>query len=152
MIVEIKGARGKKVASSLEDACRYFMYLLMPPKIQPYLSIYIILENLPIDGLTEGVDISGPSRLYNIYINKRCSAEEKLIVLAHECIHIKQLAMGDWQQLPQKHTALPRHVWYGETVDEEEEPWELEAYMWEDDLVRLYHERGNVHSIDEDNR
>ena len=83
------------------------------------------------------------ARLFDIRLNKNLSRRRTLETLAHELVHLKQQAKGEWYEYDRSPSC---HRWNGTRirVDKENDnsywlaPWEIEAYGMEFGLFRAF--------------
>jgi hypothetical protein len=91
---------------------------------------------------------SKPQRDFNIIIRRDDPLEEQLRTLAHEMIHVRQIAMNEWQVRVWQSDFKVHSRWRGEPVPlglpYDKKPWEIEAYekeealmeKWRDEMIR----------------
>jgi hypothetical protein len=61
-------------------------------------------------------------------------------VLAHELVHLKQMAKGEMKDkyVKSRYVTVWRGDWYEDDVNYWDQPWELEAYGLENSLVAKF--------------
>jgi hypothetical protein len=107
----------------------------------------VIKKNLEEDGFCciEDYNKSGKPREFTIEIDKSLNLKTMLLVLAHECVHVKQYATGELDD--------NLSVWRGRKVNSDkvpywEHPWEIEAYGREKGLYVRFAEKHQLGKID----
>jgi hypothetical protein len=125
----------------LKYAANWFAHMIMSPQLCKNISIQIINEEMPhhIRAEIEVADVLSLPRNFIIRIDPSMGRKLYLMSLAHEIVHIKQMATGE---LKDKRT--PGLVnWNGETINENEKdywdyPWEIDAHGREIGLHRRF--------------
>jgi hypothetical protein len=71
-----------------------------------------------------------------IFIDNKLSLPRLLTTLAHEMVHAKQIMSGEFHTVKSRNGKFKR-FWFGEqiSVKYEKQPWEIEAYLMEQELV-----------------
>jgi hypothetical protein len=128
IIVETEtGAAGEE----LLDACEFFLEVL---QVTTEKDIYILVE--PIDEcrlFTGVIEVCHDENMHEITLTPRTTRIERLLTLAHECVHLKQFELG---RLKIVDDVLE---WEGRVyTDEAEQPWEDEAEALETVLCDLF--------------
>jgi hypothetical protein len=69
-------------------------------------------------------------------IDSRLSVPRLLVILAHEMVHVKQIAKGQYKGMKSRN-GRPISLWCGKKVkaDYNERPWEIEAYLRQEELL-----------------
>lgn len=124
----------------IEDALKFYLeYLKIPQYVRQYLEITIDMDpNNAYAGLC--VPLGDDYRDFVITINP--AASDILTVLAHEVVHLKQLAtyeMVDTMEGTMWKTIL--HYPVDANVDIKghfEAPWEIEAYALQDEMTKAW--------------
>ena len=87
----------------------------------------------------EGMNV----RLFDIEINNSISKRLTLESIAHEMVHLKQLAKSEWYEYDRSPC---QHRWNGTIINLDESkdnywlaPWEVEAYGMQFGLFRLFY-------------
>lgn len=140
MRVSILGAKDKELTATLKNATRCFAEVLMSPQMIRYLNIRIILKvNLDAGGYCLSDDDRKP-RNFTIEIYKSRSKYTILEILAHEMIHVKQMATGQLKDISIKKQSVVSWcgVVYSDDVSYWDQPWEIEAYGLQNSLVAKY--------------
>jgi len=95
-------------------------------------------EQMPeiIRGLTQYISVSDSTRLFRIRIDARLDETQRLNVLAHEMVHVRQYLSGDLKIIAGK------IVWKGDTYpyihrNPRDLPWEREAYRYDQYLAKV---------------
>jgi hypothetical protein len=83
-------------------------------------------------GLT--LDLSAQTGAYLIVIKPKRNLVELGLTLAHEMVHVKQLAKGMLKQKRSGHTWLGKM--YGKTTPYLDMPWEIEAFSKQELILR----------------
>jgi hypothetical protein len=83
-------------------------------------------------GLT--IDLSAQTGAYLIVIKPKRNLVELGLTLAHEMVHVKQLAKGLLKQKRSGHTWLGKM--YGKTTPYLDMPWEIEAFSKQELILR----------------
>lgn len=140
MKVSILGAKDRVLSSTLKEATGYFATSLVSTQLIPYLNIRILIkEKLDAGGYCQSEEIIKP-RNFLIEIYKHRSKYWMLETLAHEMIHVKQMAKG---QLKERSFKKQRVIsWHGTVYQDDvsywDQPWEIEAYELQSSLVFKY--------------
>ena len=147
MLAQVKGTRDNQLKKLLSVATQYYCYRLLPPRIARNLQIEILLKkDLEEDGFCEIADYNtkGKARYFTIELARSLNKKSLLRTLAHECVHIKQYALGE---LDENMT-----VWRGRRVNSDtvpywDHPWEIEAYGKEKGLYVRFSEAHDLGKI-----
>jgi hypothetical protein len=83
-------------------------------------------------GLT--IDLSAQTGAYLVVIKPKRNLVELGLTLAHEMVHVKQLAKGLLKQKRSGHTWLGKM--YGKTTPYLDMPWEIEAFSKQELILR----------------
>jgi len=127
----IKGFRGKQ-KKLIEKAIPYYLEVLVGPRLTNNLMVHVI--NLPkkerdqtqADIVWE--DSNYKPREFTIRIDNGLKIRPLLMGLAHECVHIKQFARGEWVHLLKNGAQKWQGVILPEGIDYWDNPAEIEAY------------------------
>lgn len=78
---------------------------------------------------------SGPNTIY-MALDSRLTMSQLLITLAHEMVHVKQIAKGQYKGRLARNGRL-LSCWMGKAIRTEytKRPWEIEAFSRQEDLV-----------------
>lgn len=142
MLVRVIGAKDKELTNLLKMAARSFADKLLSPQLIKNIAIKIrIHEKLGAGGYCdfeeEGLQFP------RSFIIDICRTKKKIhmfTVLAHEMVHLKQMAKGEMKDKYVKTKYIT--VWRGETYNDDisywDQPWEIEAYGLENSLVAKF--------------
>lgn len=129
MDLEIAGIRTKRERVILEDALNFYLYKLLPSRIVQNLTIDLTFRKKlddDADGycMVTGYNTKNRAREFEVEVQNNPSMRYKLMTLAHECVHLKQYALGeiDEHMNTWKGTRVPKSTDYWDS------PWEIEAY------------------------
>ena len=91
-------------------------------------------KNLGFSGCVMQLD--NDHREMVIFIDSGLNVERTMKTLAHEMIHVKQIARGQLQEHVTKNGNL-QHIWMGKVNRQSyyKRPWEIEAYSRENELA-----------------
>ena len=148
MLTQVKGTRDVRLKKLLSVATQYYCYQLLPSRIVRNINIEIQLKkDLEEDGFCEIADYNtkGKARYFTIELDRSLNKKTLLRTLAHECVHIKQYAMGELDE--------GMSVWRGKRVNSDnvpywDHPWEIEAYGREKGLYVRFSEAHQLGLID----
>lgn len=148
MLSEVKGTRDKRIKNLLAAASEFYCSNLMSSRLIHNIRINVVIKkNLEEDGFCciEEYNKSGKPREFTIEIDKALNLKTMLLVLAHECVHVKQYATGELDD--------SLSVWRGRKVNSDkvpywEHPWEIEAYGREKGLYVRFAEKHDLGKID----
>ena len=104
MDLEIAGIRTKRERVILEDAMNFYLYKLLPSKIVQTLVVDLTFRKKlddDADGycMVTGYNSKKRAREFEVEIQNNPSMRYKLMTLAHECVHLKQYALGEIDEL-----------------------------------------------------
>lgn len=147
MLSEVKGTRDKRLKTLLAVAAEFYCSNLMTSRLVHNISINIQLKKgLEEDGFCciEDYNTAGKPREFTIELDRGLNDKTLLTVLAHECVHVKQYAMGELDD--------NLSVWRGRKVNSDkvpywEHPWEIEAYGRERGLYVRFIEKHNLQKL-----
>lgn len=147
MLSKVTGTADKRLKNLLKCATEYYCGSLMSPRLIRNISISIVLKkDLEEDGFCciEEYNTAGKPREFVIEIDKKLNKRTMLTVLAHECVHVKQYAMGELDD--------GMTVWRGRRVNSDklpywDHPWEIEAYGKEKGLFVRFAEKQGLYSL-----
>lgn len=140
----VKGTRDKKLKKLLAVAVQYYCSRLMTKRMMNNIYIDVVLKkDLDESGYCEITDYnkSGKPRYFTIEIDKSMNVKSILMTLAHECVHVKQYALGEINE--------NLSVWRGKRVNSDtlpywDHPWEVEAYGKERGLFVRFSESHDI--------
>jgi len=140
MKVKILQKGGSKQHSTIEDAVRFFAKELMSTRMTNTLTIRVAMRVTGRSKKTTRGHVhmlangSVAQKVYNINIDRDMHLASQLQVLAHEMIHVQQIATGRFQQRVWKSDRKLHVRWEGKDIGEgfkikyREQPWEVEAF------------------------
>ena len=128
-------SRSKARKELIENASKFYAQLLNLD-FSTYTVFICTQHNLrKLDG-NNGVCGKTGKRQITVAIDSRLSMIRTLYTLAHEMVHVKQIARGQYRSEPSRNGKHKR-FWLGKQVAVSylKRPWELEAFRMEDVLV-----------------
>jgi hypothetical protein len=141
MIIEVSGHRSPKFKAMLSSAIESYCTRIISKKILKtiHLKVYLKkkLEYPSMQGYCYYVSHEDGIREFEIAIKKNTSLRELLIYIAHECVHVKQLASGELKD------GVRKCKWQGQLIEDDkldywDLPWEIEAYGREKGLYHRF--------------
>lgn len=142
--MEIQVNTRSKVRKDFISACsKMFADILNLNNSKFSLEIYTV-ANLRRDENNNGVVTQiGPKKIA-MMLDSRLSMARLLYTLAHEMVHVKQIAKGQYRGLRAGNGKVVT-VWMGKIVKAEyfDRPWEIEAFKREKRLVEILCKRVN---------
>lgn len=148
MQTQVRGTYNKRLKRLLAVATQYYCDKLLPKRIARNVQVEIVLrKDLDEQGYCEISDYnaSGKAREFKIEINKNANLKIILMTLAHECVHLKQYALGELNE--------NMSAWRGRRIDSDsvnywDHPWEIEAYGRERGLfTRFVDDHGGINAL-----
>ena len=142
MIVSVNGAKDPELTKLLKLATKFFADKLLSPQLQKNIYVKIrIHDKLGAGGYCDFIEEGLPTpRSFEIDIQKSRKKIHMFSVLAHEMVHLKQIAYGEMKDKYIKHKYVT--VWRGEQYEDDvgywDQPWEMEAYGLENSLVAKF--------------
>ena len=141
MDVTISGAKDRELTKILRLATYSFSKNLFSPRLASNLKLDIrIKDKLDAGGYCNYVGDSKPPRTFMIEIFRARKKIHMFSALAHEMVHVKQMAKGEMKDRYKKTKYVT--VWRGETYEDDvhywDQPWEIEAYGLENSLVAKF--------------
>lgn len=142
MFIRVTGKIDKKIKDTLSGAATFYLEKMMDSLTSKNVVVDIKVRKSIEDNHEGMCDITGYDgrnrpREFDIYVKKSASVRFMLMTLAHECVHLKQYAMGELQE--------SHLVWRGVKMDPDinywESPWEIEAFGRERGLYSMYCEK-----------
>lgn len=141
MRVSVKGKNDKVAKTEIRYAAKYYMNILLKGKEDLLDKLDITVEFIRMD--TKGncsphdeTDGELPTE-FIIELDPRASRDNQLSTLAHECVHIKQFALGELDY-GDKFIIYKKKKFNLDTVDYWDLPSEIEAYGREVGLLHRY--------------
>jgi hypothetical protein len=125
------------------QALDFFADALLTKQLKRHIIVNVkFLKKMDCLGLTdvEDFNVAGKPREFNIEVYRKQSAEEIILTLAHEFVHLSQYCRGDLNP--------EMTVWRGEKVNADEipyheQPWEIEAEVISHIIFNEYKEKLN---------
>lgn len=142
MIVTVRGAKDAELTKLLKLAANSFAEKMMSAQLSKNIRLTIFIKDkLDAGGYCDYEEEGLPSpRTFNIEIKRLRTKIHMFLVLAHEVVHLKQMAKGEWKEKFKKSKYVT--VWRGETYEHDisywDQPWEIEAYGLEQSLVAKF--------------
>ena len=142
MIVKVNGAKDRDLTQLLKLAASSFAEKLISPQLDKNITLNIyIRDKLDAGGYCDFEEEGLPlPRTFNIDIQRTRKKIHMFYVLAHEMVHLKQMAKGELKDRYKKTKDVT--VWRGETYEDDisywDQPWEIEAYGLENSLVAKF--------------
>ncbi len=158
MILHVINTRDQKLCQLIKLASQFYASKLLHKNLSKNLEVTIELsDGIGADGLTTWEDDYVKPREFSIVIrrdidsDKQQSYERILLSLAHEFVHIKQMAKGE---LKERFGRNEKYVLWKNTkfksLFENDEywdlPWEIEAHGKEDGLLYRFVKKYNLFS------
>lgn len=140
MKIYVRGKNDILTKKHIKYAIRLFGKQLLSNKLYPNITVLIQNMNIDVWGYCGISDINERKpRSFEILLNPSLSKNKQLITLAHEMVHLKQLALCEFKSYDNGH-----YKWYNQTVimyhdQYDEMPWEIEAQSKEKELIEQYH-------------
>jgi hypothetical protein len=134
--INVIGSTKKKRALA-ESAVTFCISELMPR--MRTLEIEIVIKNLNIEGDAGWCYKGDGNRDFYIDVDKNLDDEELVETVCHEMVHVWQGATRKMKDLP-----FGRKMYMGKVYDDttayDDEPWEIEAYAMQGDLLEKFKE------------
>lgn len=141
-MIEVCGTN-RKLKSKITNFTEWLCYRLLGERLAPNVAVTIIVSKFEDDevgfhGFAEYEDCNIRPREFLVRLNKKLSEEDLMETLAHEMVHVKQIARGERQE---RYRGGYKVIWKG--VDHtntpySKQPWERQAYRMEKKLVKEY--------------
>ena len=141
MIITVKGAKDKQLTYMLKLATNSFAKNLFSLQMIRHLEIRIRIEDkLDAGAYCDYIGDRYPPRIFLIDIHRTSKKIHMFSALAHEMVHVKQLAKGEMKDrlLKTKYYTLWRGETYSNDVSYWDQPWEIEAYGLQESLVAKF--------------
>lgn len=144
MIVEFEGRTPTMPCKEIREAATFFAEALMGPKLTPNIHLVIGFERMgDTNGCVNPIDVGrhGP-RMFEMTLDPRMGKRKMIRVLAHEMVHVKQMARKELVEFGDRGVAY----WNKKRYKVEKAnyiqylfwPWEVEAFGLEKGLVLCY--------------
>lgn len=129
--------------TELFQAKNYFAKKLLTARMLNYVDIRVKLVSGDAPSglcIIDDYNNQNKPRSFTVEINKNQPKNEILLALAHEMVHVKQYVYGELND--------EMSTWLGQKIDADEieyfeQPWEIEAHVFESFLVNLFMEEKN---------
>ena len=135
--INVIGSTKKKRALA-ENAVTFCISELMPR--MRTLEIELNLKNLKNEGVAGWCYEGDGNRDFYIDVDKNLDDEELVETVCHEMVHVWQGATRKMKDLP-----FGRKMYMGKVYDDttvyDDEPWEIEAYAMQGDLLEKFKEK-----------
>lgn len=150
MKISVNGAKDKLLSKYLKCAANFYAETLLPKKIVDNITLKIIVhDTLDAGGYCDSEEYSSKNpRDFIIDLSRTKKIINMFITLAHEMVHLKQMANGEMKDKRIKNKYVT--VWKGELVEDDisywDQPWEIEAYGLENSLTAKFLIKYNLFS------
>lgn len=144
MKIRIHRVRNRKKRELLRDATKLFLRELLPQHVRSPLEINITMKPwLAAFGSCEPWAIPGSRpRRFEIELHPHQSNVRRLLkTLGHECMHVKQFAMGELSEPARGITIWHKRRFVDKEIHYDDHPWEIEASLNEENLWVLWKQR-----------
>jgi hypothetical protein len=138
MIVKVTGCKNEKLKQEIIKASHFFAKELLSHQMIPHIEVKIMFKTRLVDlgnCMITHVNEWNKPRTFEIQLRKGRSLTSTLCTLAHEFVHLKQFARNE---LADDHSYWKGFYIDPETIDYEDQPWEIEAAFKERILFHLY--------------
>jgi len=142
MYVTVRNAKDNTLVKLLKLAAHSYAGNLLSPQMSKNITVKItVRDNIDAGGYCnyEFSDTGNP-REFSIDIQRTKKTILMFKILAHEMVHLKQLAKGEVKDRFSKSRCITS--WFGVKYDEDysywDQPWEIEAYGMENGLVAKF--------------
>jgi hypothetical protein len=137
-MISVKGGSGyvtKKEQWYIKDLCEFIAEKFFTKRLREKLEINVKLSNYLRDegflGDCVWEDQHYKPREFTLNIDREGRIAQILNTVAHEMVHVKQMAKGEFYQLMRKPSGI--HKFNGRTLDQNkidywDQPWEIEAH------------------------
>jgi len=142
MLVSVLGAKDRNLTKLLKLATQSFADKLLSPQMIKNISLTVVIKNkMQAGGYCDYKEEGLP--LPRSFVIEICRTKKKIhmfSVLAHEMVHLKQMATGEMKDKYIKTRYVT--VWRGDNYEDDvsywDQPWEMEAYGLENSLVAKF--------------
>ena len=146
---------------AIKDAAEFYGRKLMSARLFNRLAIRIELRKTKLDKIIRGQvtstsNGSKSSKNFNIIIDNKMSLNQMLSTLAHEMIHVKQIATNQFQKRFWSTDHLLHARWEGKelgslySIPYAERPWEKEAFGGQKTLSTEYMTQSKILNLDKE--
>ena len=134
--INVMGATKKK--RDLGESAVIFCISELMPRLRT-LEVEVNIKNLKDEGVVGWCYEGENNRDFYIDVDKNLDVEELVETVCHEMVHVWQSATRKMKDLP-----FGRKMYMGKVYDEttayDDEPWEIEAYAMQGDLLKKFAE------------
>ena len=134
--INVLGATTKK--RDLVESAVIFCISELMPRLRT-LEVEVNIKNLKDEGVVGWCYEGENNRDFYIDVDKNLDVEELVETVCHEMVHVWQSATRKMKDLP-----FGRKMYMGKVYDEttayDDEPWEIEAYAMQGDLLKKFAE------------
>jgi hypothetical protein len=134
--INVIGSTKRKRA--LAESAVIFCISQLMPRMRT-LDIELNIKNLKVEEVVGWCYEGENKRDFYIDIDKSIDGEELVEVVCHEMVHVWQAATRKMKDLPSG-TQMYMGKVYDETTAYEDEPWEIEAYAMQGELLEKFKE------------
>jgi hypothetical protein len=134
--INVIGSTKRKRA--LAESAVIFCISQLMPRMRT-LDIELNIKNLKVEEVVGWCYEGENKRDFYIDIDKSIDGEELVEVVCHEMVHVWQAATRKMKDLPSGAQMYMGKV-YDETTAYEDEPWEIEAYAMQGELLEKFKE------------
>ena len=140
MKISVRGKNNILTKKHIRYAITIFGKHLLSTKLYPNINVLVQNMNIDVWGYCGISDINERKpRSFEILLNPNLSKDEQLSTLAHEMVHLKQLALCEFKSYDNG-----QYKWHNQNLimeqdQYEEMPWEIEASTQEKMLMEQYH-------------
>lgn len=131
----------------IQHAVNFFANELMTKRMLNNTNITVAMRTSGRGSNTEGhvfVECAGSKKQHNYYINccRKSSLFNKMLILAHETVHVQQIRTNRYQLRTWKSDGQLHARWEGKElgpvdyIPYDKHPWEIEAYATQTNLVK----------------
>lgn len=142
MIVTVRGSKDRQLTKLLKMAANSFAEKLLSPQLKKNINVKIhIKDKLGAGGYCDYEEEGLPlPRTFSIEIQRLKTKIHMFVVLAHEMVHLKQMAKGEMKDRYKKtkYVTVYRGEVYENDISYWDQPWEIEAYGLEQSLVAKF--------------
>jgi len=131
-----------KMKRALVESAVIFCISELMPRMRT-LEIEVNIKNLKSEGVAGWCYEGDNNRDFYIDVDKSLTGGELLETVCHEMVHVWQSATRKMKDLTHGRKMYMGKV-YDETTAYEDEPWEIEAYAMQGDLLKKFEEEYTI--------
>lgn len=139
MLVTVRGRKKSKLAEEdlfiVRDLVKFSAELMLKPRVVQALTVRVTFDDTLFKvhgrlGSAIWIDTHIRGREFEIELDSEQSFASLLRSVAHEMVHVKQWASGEWQQRhrPEESYRYGRKTFDATKMDYWDYPWEIEAF------------------------